>query len=141
MMYGSWDMKCNRQNFFVILGHFLPFYPPLTAQKMKISKMKKHLEISSFYTSVLKIMIIGYTVDMKRDRCNYYFYFEQYNSLLPPYSSKIENFKTMKKRPADIIILHTCTKNHYHMLYYFWDMACVRCNYFHFGQFFALLPP
>ena len=62
MMYGSWDMKCNRQNFFVILGHFLPFYPPLTAQKMKISKMKKHLEISSFYTSVLKIMIIGYTV-------------------------------------------------------------------------------
>ena len=28
MMYGSWDMKCNRQNFFVILGNFSPFYPP-----------------------------------------------------------------------------------------------------------------
>ena len=26
MMHGSWDMKCNRQNFFVILGNFLPFY-------------------------------------------------------------------------------------------------------------------
>ena len=23
MIYGSWDMKCTRQNFFVILGHFL----------------------------------------------------------------------------------------------------------------------
>ena len=38
MIYGSWDMTfLNRQNFFVILGHFLPFYP-LRARKMKISK-------------------------------------------------------------------------------------------------------
>ena len=28
IMYGSWDMECNRQDFFVVLGHFLPFYPP-----------------------------------------------------------------------------------------------------------------
>ena len=26
MMYASWDMECERQNF-DILGHFLPFYP------------------------------------------------------------------------------------------------------------------
>ena len=26
MMYGSWDMESDRQ-FFVIMGHFLPFYP------------------------------------------------------------------------------------------------------------------
>ena len=44
MIYGPWDMKCTRQNFFVILYHFL-----------------HHLEIS-FYTSVPGIMIIGYTV-------------------------------------------------------------------------------
>ena len=39
---------------------FCPF-TPLTAQKNEnIKKMKKkHLEISSFYTSVTKIMIIG----------------------------------------------------------------------------------
>ena len=43
MMYGSWDMKFNRQNYFVILGHFLPF-TPLTIQKMKISKTKKNPE-------------------------------------------------------------------------------------------------
>ena len=36
MISGSWDMKCNKQNFFVILGYFLRFYP-LTAQKIKIS--------------------------------------------------------------------------------------------------------
>ena len=28
MIYGSWDIDCNRQIFFVILGHFLPFTPP-----------------------------------------------------------------------------------------------------------------
>ena len=27
MMYSSWDMKHNRQDIFVILGHLLPFYP------------------------------------------------------------------------------------------------------------------
>ena len=27
MMYGFWDMNFNRQNFFVILGNFLPFCP------------------------------------------------------------------------------------------------------------------
>ena len=62
MMFGSWDMKFNKQNFFVILCiFFFPFYSPNTL-KMKISKMKKTLEISSFYTGVPKIMIICYTV-------------------------------------------------------------------------------
>ena len=60
MMYGSWDIKFNRQNFFVILGIF--FKTPVTPWKMKISKMKKPLGLSSFYTSVPKIMIICYTV-------------------------------------------------------------------------------
>ena len=31
-MYGSWDMKFNRQNFFVILGNCLLFYHPLFYQ-------------------------------------------------------------------------------------------------------------
>ena len=61
MMFGFWDMKFNSQNFFVSLGIFLPFYSPNTL-KMKKSKMKKTLEISSFYTGVPKIMIICYTV-------------------------------------------------------------------------------
>ena len=50
VMYGSWDMKFNRQKFLVILGTFLPFYPRNT--------LKKTQKISSFYTSVPKIMII-----------------------------------------------------------------------------------
>ena len=58
MMYGSWDMVHDRCNcYFSFWAIFCPF-TPLTAQKIKIlKKWKKHLEISSFYISVPKIMI------------------------------------------------------------------------------------
>ena len=45
----------RQAEFFVILGHFLPFEPPnpLTTQKIKILKnWKKHQEILSFHTCV-----------------------------------------------------------------------------------------
>ena len=52
---------CHFQPFFAFLH---PNYPiTLTAWEMKIlQKWKKHLEMSSYYTSLLKIMIIWYTV-------------------------------------------------------------------------------
>ena len=46
MIYSSWDKKCDRLKL-VILGHFLPFYPPKKTPKKE--KRKKLLEISSFY--------------------------------------------------------------------------------------------
>ena len=47
-----------------------------------------------------------------------------------------------EKLSRDTIILHKDTKNHNHMLYCTSDMAHDRHNcYFHFGLFFALLPP
>ena len=41
MIHGSGDMKCNRQNFFVILGHFLPFYPANSPKNKNFKKLKK----------------------------------------------------------------------------------------------------
>ena len=62
IMPRSWHMKHDRQNFYWFWVIFCPF-TPLTTQKIKIlKKQKKHMEISSFYTSVPKIMIICYTV-------------------------------------------------------------------------------
>ena len=41
MMYGSWDIKHDRE-FFIILGHFLPFHPHNNPKKSKFwIKMKK----------------------------------------------------------------------------------------------------
>ena len=57
MLYSSWDMVHDRCNcYFSFWVIFCPF-TPLTAQKMKVlKKWKKHLEISSFYICVPKIM-------------------------------------------------------------------------------------
>ena len=67
MLYCSSDMTCDTCNFyFSFWAIFCPF-TPLTAWKMKISKKwKKHLEISSFYTRVPKVMIRWCTVP---ERC------------------------------------------------------------------------
>ena len=46
---------------------------------------------------------------------------------------KNQNFEKMKKTPGDTIILHKCTKNYNHMLYYSRDMELNGCNcYFSF---------
>ena len=41
MTYGSWDINCNRQIYFVIFGHFLPFYPLNSPKKENIKKVKE----------------------------------------------------------------------------------------------------
>ena len=47
---------------FFMLGYFLHFYPPDSPKNRNLKRMKKTLEVSLFYTSVPKIMIICYTV-------------------------------------------------------------------------------
>ena len=45
MMYGSWDIRHDGQ-FFIILGHFLPIYPPNNPKNKTLKKkMKKPPEI------------------------------------------------------------------------------------------------
>ena len=62
-LHCSWDMMQDRCNsYFLFWAIFYPF-TPLTTQKIKIKKNeKKHMEISSFYTCVTKIMITWCTV-------------------------------------------------------------------------------
>ena len=63
MLYCSWEMARNGCNcYFSFWAIFCPF-TSLTAQKIKIlKKWKKHLEISSFYNGVPKLMVICFTV-------------------------------------------------------------------------------
>ena len=60
-IYNTWDMEQNILKL-VILDHFLPFYPTKPPKNQNFEKWKNLLEISSFYRSVPKIMIIWYTV-------------------------------------------------------------------------------
>ena len=82
--------RVQQIEFFVILDHFFFFWPPLTAQKIKIlKKWKKCLEIS-FYTSKQKIMIICYTVPEIRCVTDviFSFHLELFFALLPPNNPK-----------------------------------------------------
>ena len=83
----------------------------------------KHMEISSFYTGVPKIMMMAYTVPdiWQVTDVIVIFYFGLYFSLYPtppppppPNSPKNKNIKKMMKIPGDITIL---PKIHDHMLY------------------------
>ena len=70
--------------------------------------------MSSFYTSVPKIMIICYTVpQICVTDVIVIFHFGLFFALLP----KKLKFKKMEETPKDIIILHMCTKNHDQMMY------------------------
>ena len=85
----SWDMVHGECNFhFSFLAIFFPF-TRMTAQKLKISKKwkKHHWEVSSFYRSVPKIMIICLLHcfwDTARDGCICCFHFGNFFALLFP---------------------------------------------------------
>ena len=85
MLYCSWDLVHDGCNcYFSFWTIFCPF-TSATAWKMKISKkMKKILEISSFYKSVQKTMIICYTaLEIWRVTDVIVFHFRQFFALLP----------------------------------------------------------
>ena len=85
LMYGSWDMEHDRQNFLSFWTIFCPF-TPLKTWRIKILKKRKiYLEILSFYTSVLKMMIIYYAVpEIWPVPDGIIFHFELFFALLPP---------------------------------------------------------
>ena len=124
MMYGSWDMKCDRQNF--LLDCFLPFYPPNNPKKQNFEKMKKtpgDIIILHMFTINDNHMMHG-SWDMKLDRQNFLSFWTVFCHF-----TRITNQK--------IKIL----KNHDHMLYCSLDMVCNRCNcYFSYWAIFWLFP-
>ena len=113
-------MVRDRCSYFSFWAIFCPF-TPLTARKINIKKKKrkrrKHLEISSFYTSVPKIMIICYTEIWHVTDVIVIFHFGLFFDLSPPNSLKNQNLKKMKKIPGDIIILQKFNKNYDQMMY------------------------
>ena len=124
MMYGSWDMEHDWQNLLLFWTIFCPFTLPGSQKNQNLEKMKKSLEISSFYTNIPKIMIICYTVLEIQCMTDVIiiFYFGLFFVLLPPTSQKIKIFKKWKKH-QEISSFYTCTKNTDQMMYGSWNMV------------------
>ena len=75
-MYDSWDNRVQQIEFFVILDHFFLFWPPLTAQKIKIlkkwKKMPWNIMILHKWTKNYDHMLYC-SWDTVCDRCNFHF--------------------------------------------------------------------
>ena len=146
MMYVSWDMKRDGQKFLWFWTVFCSF-SPLTTQKTKIFKnWKNHLEISSFYISALKIMIIMLycSLNVPRNRCDCYFSFWAIFCPVTSLTAQKINIKKKKKEKNTRRYHHFRTAHQKS-----WSCAILLLRYsvrnviviFHFGLFFGLLPP
>ena len=129
MLYCSWDMVLDACNYFSFWTIFDPFTLLIAPRNQNLKKWKKHLEISSSYTYVPKIMIIWYTVSEIWCMTDVIVIFHLWLFLYhftPVKAQKNKLLKKWKKMPVDIIILHMCTKNYHQMMYGSWDVRCDR---------------
>ena len=123
--YDVWFLryKAQQTEFFVILGHFLPFDPPNNLKNQNFEKMKKILKILSFYICIPQMMIIWCLVpEIWSTTGKFFCHFGLFFALFPPNNSENQKFEKMKKATIDIIILQMCTINENDMIYGSWDV-------------------
>ena len=110
MVYGSWDMECIGQTFFVILDHFFCPFNSLKTQKIKIfDKMKTNTWRYYHYTHVYHKWK-SYDVWFLRYKVWQTEFFVILDSFLPFYPSKNlknQNFEKPKKH-LEILSFYTC---------------------------------
>ena len=141
MIYGSWNIRCDRQKFLSFWAIFCPF-SPLTTWKIKILTLKKtpgDIIILHICTINDNHMMYG-SWGMERNRHNFLLFWTVFCPL-PTYGPKKKHFEKMKKAPEDIIILQMCTINDSHMMYGSWDMECHGQMFFSFWTVFSLFFP
>ena len=128
MMYGSWDMKCKRQNFVSFWTIFFLFYSPNNPAKQTFEKKKKAPGgISSFYKSVPQITITWWMVPEIWSLTQFFIILDHFLPFYNPSYPKTQIFEKLKNSPGDIIILHKRNKSCGHMLYCCWDVERNRC--------------
>ena len=116
MIYGSWNIRCDRQKFLSFWAIFCPF-SPLTTQKIPILTLEKKTWKYYHFTNVhhtwqsYDIWFLRYEVQQI-----IFCHFGPFFALLPPTNPKNQNFEK-KKMSRHIIILHICTINNNHMMY------------------------
>ena len=85
MIYGFSDMECNRQNFFVILDGFLPFYPPENPKNPNFEKLTKTSGDIIILLNCTKNHdhILYCSINIARNGCNYLSFCTIFSLLLP----------------------------------------------------------
>ena len=141
VMYGSWDLEHDRQNFFVILDLFLPYFP-LTTQKTKFWKNDKNTWRYYHFTCVYHKWQ-SYDVSFLRYGAwwaEFFVILGQYLPFYPTNNPENQNFEKWKKHP-EILSSYTFVTHMtiiYCMVPKIWNMT--DSFFCHFGPFFTLLP-
>ena len=124
-------LKCDRQKFFVIVGHFLHFHPTNNLKNKDFDKMKKppwSIIILHKCTKNHDHVLHCFWDMAAHDGCNFYFSFWAIfctSTPLTAWKSKLK--EKIEKTPGDIIILHNiCTKNYDHLIQGSWELVCDR---------------
>ena len=108
-------------DFFVILGHFLPFYHPsfpLIILKIKILKkemeaMSRDIILSYIICTIIEDHMIYASWNIRCDRQNFLLFWAIFCPFRPLTNQIIKILK-LKKTPGDIIIVHIFTINENH---------------------------
>ena len=129
----------RQAEFFVILGHFLPFQPPENPENQNLKIEKNIWRYYNF--TYLHHKWQSYDVWFLRYeawRTEFFIILDWFLPFYLPNNPKNQNFEELKKTPGDVIILQMCTINGNQMMYGSWDMEHDRQIFCHFGPFLAL---
>ena len=126
-----WRRSGTPQNFFLAFIDYLE----------KLMFIKKLLKQANQKQNNFNICNVWFKKRIKKNNCKYHY--QNLDDMI--YSSwdieqkrlkktalkkiKNQNFEKIKKTVGDIIILHTCTKNHDHMMHGSWDTELDRHNF------------
>ena len=140
MIYGSWNIRCDRQKFSTFWAIFCPF-SPLTTWKIQTLTLKKTLgDIIILHICMINDnhMIYG-SWDMEPDRHNFWSFWTVFCPF-PPYGPRKSKFSKNAKNIWRYY--HFTNTNGSHMMYGSSDMEHVTDRIFcHFWRLFSLLQP
>ena len=90
------------------------------------------MEILPFYICMCTINEDRMIYGSRNIRCDRYKFLSFWANVCPfsPLTMWKINILKLKKNPGDIIILHICTINYNHMMYFYWDIEHDRENFF-----------
>ena len=143
IIWCSWDMELDRQNFFVIMDCFLPFYPPMDPENQNFEKMNKstwrYFHFTKVYHKWQSFDLCFLRYGVQQTEC--FAILDRFLPFYPSNNQKIQNFEKMKKIPGDVIILHSCIINDNHMMYGSWDIKRDGQNFLLFWTIFCSFTP
>ena len=121
-----------------IFCHFVPFFSPLTTQKIKILKnWIKHLATFHFTHLYHKwLSYDGWFLKYWASPRQFFIILHHFLQLYPPNDLENQNFEKMQKPLENIITLHMYIINDNHIMYGCWDMEHDRHNFLSFRTVF-----